>query len=443
MAVPGPPPKAQGQWHRPARARPQSRWRQAGVVRRGRGCLPLLRLGRHRAGQRIRVHGLQGLLPLPRLPRAVPVLQVHLTAEPMRDEFHSLPIAAVRRETADAVSFALAVPPALTEAFRYRPGQHLVVRALLDGEEVRRTYSISSGPTDPELWITIKRIAGGLFSTHAHTNLAAAASIEAMRPAGRFFAPDDGGDGRTYLAIAAGSGITPVMGLIRHVLALEPNSRFTLVYGNRSVDSIIFRQALDDLKDRYLGRFSVLHVLSRDVEADVPLLSGRIDGDKVRQVLRLVGPPDEIDHVYLCGPGNLIKDAREALLDAGAARERIHFEYFRAGPESVQRRAPVPKVAHVGPAAGAELVAVIDGARHVFRVPDGGLVVDAALGAGVRVPYSCKGGMCCTCRAKLVEGEVAMLRNFSLESWEVDAGFVLTCQAQPRSSRVVLDYDQM
>jgi ring-1,2-phenylacetyl-CoA epoxidase subunit PaaE len=362
----------------------------------------------------------------------------------MRDEFHALPIAAVRRETADAISFALAVPEALRENYRYRAGQHLVVRATLDGEEVRRTYSISSDPADNELWITVKRVDGGAFSGHAHAVLREGATLEVMHPAGRFVAPDDGGDGRTYLAIAAGSGITPVMGLIRHVLAREPNSRFTLAYGNRSVDSIIFREALDDLKDRYLGRLSVLHVLSRDVEADVPLLSGRIDGDKVRQLLPIVGPPVEIDHVYLCGPGDLIKDARKALLDAGVARERIHFEYFRAGPESVQRRtAPAAKSAEVAPATGAEVIAVIDGARHVFRVPDGGLVVDAALVAGVRVPYSCKGGMCCTCRAKLVEGEVVMLRNFSLEGWEVEAGFVLTCQAQPRSNRVVLDYDQM
>jgi ring-1,2-phenylacetyl-CoA epoxidase subunit PaaE len=233
------------------------------------------------------------------------------------------------------------------------------------------------------------------------------------------------------------------MGLIRHVLAREPNSRFTLVYGNRTVDSIIFREALNDLKDRYLDRLSVLHVLSSDSEADLPLLSGRIDGDKVKALLPLIGPVADIDRVYLCGPGNLIKESRAALLGAGVARERIHFEFFRAGPDSVQRRTPVPKPVQVAPTAGAEVVAVVDGVRHIFRVPEGGLVVDAALSAGIRVPYSCKGGMCCTCRAKLVEGEVAMLRNFSLESWEVEAGFVLTCQAQPRSNRVVLDYDQM
>jgi ring-1,2-phenylacetyl-CoA epoxidase subunit PaaE len=361
----------------------------------------------------------------------------------MRDQFHTLPIAAVRRETADALSFALAVPKKLADAYRYQPGQHLVVRAMLEGEEVRRTYSISSDPADGELWITVKRVDGGLFSAHAHTQLKAGASLEVMPPAGRFVAPKDVSDGRTYLAIAAGSGITPVMGLIRHVLGREPTSRFTLIYGNRSVDSIIFRNALDDLKDRYLGRLAVLHVLSRDIEADVPLLAGRIDADKLHRLLPLVAAPGDIDHVYLCGPGNLIKDARKVLLDSGVPRERIHFEYFRAGPEVAQRRAPVPRAREVEPATGAaaEVVAVLDGAHQTFRVPEGQLVVDAALAAGVRVPYSCKGGMCCTCRAKLVEGKVDMVRNFSLEPWEVEAGFVLTCQARARSSRIVLDYD--
>jgi ring-1,2-phenylacetyl-CoA epoxidase subunit PaaE len=361
----------------------------------------------------------------------------------MRDEFHPLPIAAVRRETADALSFGLAVPERLRDTFRHRPGQHLVVRATLNGEEVRRTYSISSDPTDPQLWITVKRVDGGLFSSHAHESLSAGATIEAMRPAGRFVAPDDGGDGRTYLAIAAGSGITPVMALVRHVLEREPGSSFTLIYGNRSVDSIIFRQALDDLKDRNLGRLSVLHVLSRDTEAEVPLLSGRIDGERIKQLLPLVAAPADIDEVYLCGPGDLIKNAGAALLEAGIARERIHFEYFRAGPQSAQRRAPPPKSAGAVAPVGAEVTAVVDGARHTFRVPPGGLIVDAAVAAGVRVPYSCKGGMCCTCRAKLVEGQIYMVRNFSLEPWEMEAGFVLTCQSEPTSRHIVLDYDQM
>ena len=379
----------------------------------------------------------------------------------MKDEFHPLLIAAVRRETADAVSLAVTVPDGLRQSFAYRPGQHLVIRAKLGGQEVRRTYSISSGPEDKELWITVKRVDGGLFSSHVHADLAPGATLESMAPAGRFVAPIDkggentGGDGHTYLAIAAGSGITPVMALIRHVLARETNSRFALIYGNRSLDSIIFREALDDLKDRYLGRLSVMHVLSRDADADVPLLSGRIDGERITRLLPAIARPDDIDHAYLCGPGSLIKDARDTLLALGVPRERIHFEYFRAGPQSEQQSAPLltpPRPASETGFAktsagksdvGAEVVATIDGKRHTFRVPPDGLVVDAALAAGIRVPYSCKGGMCCTCRAKLVEGKVIMLRNFSLEPWEIEAGFVLTCQAQPTTSRIVIDYDQV
>ena len=357
-------------------------------------------------------------------------------------DFHALTIAAVRRETADAISLALAVPDGSRDVFRYRPGQHLAVRAMLGGEEVRRTYSISSGPGDRELWITIKRVEDGLFSSYAHASLAAGGTIEAMPPSGRFVAPDVAADGSTYLAVAAGSGITPVMGMIRHLLAREPSSRFALIYGNRSVDSIIFREALEDLKDRHLDRLTVLHVLSRDNEADVPLLAGRIDGEKLRRLLPVVVPRGAIDHAYLCGPGSLIKEARDTLLGLGVPRERIHFEYFRAGPQPAQR-ATVRTEISPAPAAGAEVVATIDGARHTFRVPPGGHVVDAAIAAGIRVPYSCKGGMCCTCRAKLVEGKVEMTRNFSLEAWEMQAGFVLTCQAVPQSERVVLDYDQV
>ncbi len=254
---------------------------------------------------------------------------------------------------------------------------------------------------------------------------------------------NDRGDNRTYLAIAAGSGITPVMAMIRYILAAEPQSRFILIYGNRSFDSIIFREALQDLKDSNLDRLIVFHVLSRDADNDVPLLSGRIDADKIRQLMTTLVPLADVDHAFLCGPGSLIKDARDTLLGLGLSREKVHFEYFRAGPEMTQRRvSATPSVAEA-PSKGAEAVLVIDGARHTLRVEPGLHIVDAALAAGIRVPYSCKGGMCCTCRAKVVEGTLKMDRNFSLEPWEIEAGFILTCQAQPTSDRVVLDYDQM
>ena len=362
----------------------------------------------------------------------------------MKDQFNALTIAAVRRETADAMSFALRVPESSREAYRFRPGQHLVVRGVLDGEEVRRTYSICSGPNDRDLWITVRRVDGGLFSSHAHAAFSVDAQIEASPPAGRFTLPAGGlGEQRTYLAIAAGSGITPVMSMIRHVLAAELHSRFVLIYGNLSFDSIIFREALQDLKDSHLDRLTVCHVLSRDADSDVPMLSGRIDGDKIKQLMATLVPLADVDHVFLCGPGSLIKDARETLLEMGLPRERIHFEYFRAGPEMAQRRVAAEPAAADAPATGAEAILVIDGARHSIRVEPGMHIVDAALAAGVRVPYSCKGGMCCTCRAKVVEGALKMDRNFSLEPWEIEAGFILTCQAQPTSDRVVLDYDQM
>ena len=362
----------------------------------------------------------------------------------MKDRFNALTIAAVRRETADAMSFALRVPESSREAYRFRPGQHLVVRGVLDGEEVRRTYSICSGPDDRDLWITVKRVDGGLFSSHAHSAFSVDAQIEASLPAGRFALPAGGlGEQRTYLAIAAGSGITPVMSMIRHVLAAELQSRFVLIYGNRSFDSIIFREALQDLKDSHLDRLTVCHVLSRDADSDVPMLSGRIDGDKIKQLMVTLVPLADVDHVFLCGPGSLIKDTRETLLEMGLPRERIHFEYFRAGPEMAQRRVAAEPSAADAPATGAEAILIIDGARHSIRVERGVHIVDAALAAGVRVPYSCKGGMCCTCRAKVVEGALKMDRNFSLEPLEIEAGFILTCQAQPTSDRVVLDYDQM
>ena len=361
----------------------------------------------------------------------------------MSHDFQTLTVKAVRRETPDAISLALAVPAQHAKDFAYKPGQHLVVRAIRDGAEVRRTYSICSGPGDTDLWITIKRVEGGLYSPFAH-GLKAGAEIEAMPPAGRFVLPPSDGRPRTLLAIAAGSGITPIMAMIQKALETEPETRVVLIYGNRATDSIIFRQALEDLKDRFMQRFTLLHVLSRDADADVPELCGRIDGVKVERLLRALVRVDEIDHAFLCGPDTLIKDVRAKLMDLGLPRDRVHFEFFRAGSEAEQRRPQVQREAVVGAAAhGADVTVIVDGARHSFKLPDGAHVVDAASAAGIRVPYSCKGGMCCTCRAKIVEGEAQMSRNFSLEPWEVEQGFVLTCQAVAKSPRLVLDYDAM
>ena len=357
----------------------------------------------------------------------------------MSDDSYKLDIAEVRSETPHALSIGLSVPAALSQTFQFEPGQHIGVRATIDGNEVRRTYSISSGPQDQLLWITIKRVDDGLFSSWAHRNLSVGGTLDCAKPSGRFIAE---AANRRMLAIVAGSGITPVVSIIEHALARDPECAISLIYGSRTVDEIIFRERLEGLKNNNLQRLQIIHVLSRDSEADVPVLSGRIDSEKI---VKLVGSmsPSGIDQVFLCGPDTLIKNALSTLLALGVERGRIRFEYFRTGPQVVGMT--VAERTHskeTAVAAGAEVIAILDGRRRTCHVREDQHVIDAGLAQGVKLPYSCKGGMCCTCRAMLVEGEIVMDRNFSLQEWEMAAGFVLTCQSRPASSRVVLDYDR-
>jgi ring-1,2-phenylacetyl-CoA epoxidase subunit PaaE len=363
----------------------------------------------------------------------------------MRD-FHPITIVAVKRETDDAISVTLAVPEEAREAFQFKPGQNLVVRRGIGGEELRRNYSICSGPGEPHLRIAIKRIADGRFSLWANEALKAGDTLDSLPPQGRFVLPSADGSPRHLVALAAGAGITPVLAMIKQALAHESNTTFTLVYGNRSPETIIFREELEDLKDRHLGRFNLLHVLSRNEESSAPLFEGRITGEKVKALSEKLFRPEETAHVFLCGPGSMIKDARQALLDIGFTREQVHHEFFApAGGAYRQAKAdtPAPAPAKATATEGTQVVAILDGIRHRFVVPPGASVVDTALAAGIRVPYACKGGMCCTCRAKLVEGKAEMKVNYSLEPWEMERGFILTCQAVPKSDRIVLDYDQM
>jgi len=381
-------------------------------------------------------------------------------------DFQSLEIVEVKRETPEAISVTLRIPDALREAFRFKPGQHLTLRTTLEGEEQRRTYSICCGPGEAHLRIAIKRVLEGRFSSWANDTLRAGAMLEVMPPTGRFVLPASDGTPRRIVAFAAGAGITPIMAMLKQALIGEPNTSFTLIYGNRTPQSILFREELEDLKDRYLGRFTLLHVLSHNEESSAPLLEGRITGEKVKAFAATLFKPAEVAHVFLCGPGSMIKDARNALLALGMPREKIHFEFFAPASPSPrlrgegrgegQRKAPteLASAPHPSPlpaeergegncAVGTEAIAILDGVRHRFIVPPGGQVVDAALAAGIRVPYSCKGGMCCTCRARLVEGKAEMTTNYSLEPWEIERGFILTCQAVPKSERLVVDYDQM
>lgn len=357
--------------------------------------------------------------------------------------FHSLELIEIRPETVDARTLVFGIPEPLQPAFRAKPGQHVTLQLVLDGEEVRRSYSLTALDCPDRIAVTIKRVPGGLVSPHLHATAALGQFYDVSAPQGRFSVPPLMGKPRRHLAIVAGSGITPLIGMIEQVLAEDDASDFTLIYGNRTPERIIFRERLETLKNRHLDRLTLIHVLSRDAEADVPLLTGRIDGPRVGRLVAALLPPLAVDTYYLCGPGSLIKDSRDALMGLGVARERIKFEFFKSGPETPPRvRTPEPATAEVE-TGGADVTVVIDGARRSFRVPPGGHIVDAALAAGIAVPYSCKGGMCCTCRAKLIEGRVEMTRNFSLEPWEQEAGFVLACQSVPTTDRVVLNFDQM
>lgn len=363
-------------------------------------------------------------------------------------DFQTLLIKSVRRETPEAISISLQIPEGLRAAFAWKPGQHIALRATFDGEEQRRTYSICSGPDDDLLQIAIKRVAGGRLSTWANDTLAPGQWLEVMPPAGRFILPASDGGPRHVLTLAAGAGITPILAMVQHALAREPETCVTLLYGNRTPQTIMFRERLEDLKDRHVGRFTLLNVLSRNMESNSPLLEGRINGEKVRLLAARLLQLDTIDDVFICGPGTMIKEARNALLELGVPRHKVHHEFFAAGGGAYRQAPGVPSVAVDGAPltvaqTGGEVIAIIDGLRHAFVVPPGGHVVDAALAAGIRVPYACKGGMCCTCRARVIEGAASMTTNYSLEPWEIAKGFILTCQAVPESSPLVLDYDQM
>jgi ring-1,2-phenylacetyl-CoA epoxidase subunit PaaE len=355
----------------------------------------------------------------------------------MAPRFHELTISDLRRETADAVSLSFAVPEALRTAYDYTPGQYLTLRAMIYGEEVRRSYSICSGLDDNELRVVIKRLASGAFSNWANEHLHVGDRLSVMTPDGRFGVPPEPGSPRTLVAFAAGSGITPVMAILKTVLRRE-SGRFFLFSGNRATADIIFREELEDLKDRHLSRLSIFHVLSRE-QQDIAMLNGHLDADKVRLLMRRVVPLDSVAHVFICGPQPMIEGLEPALTSLGMPRERVHVERFTPGVGGRPRPVVVP------PTAPAKAIATVisEGARFAFPVAEGEAIIDAAIRAGRSLPYSCKGGMCCTCRARLIEGKVEMVVNYSLEPWELAAGYVLTCQSRPVTDRVVIDYDQV
>ena len=353
--------------------------------------------------------------------------------------FHRLAVNDLRREAPDAVSLTFAIPAELTNDYSFAPGQYLTLRTTMDGEEVRRSYSICSGPDDGELRIAVKKVDGGAFSNWAADELKAGDQLDVMTPTGRFGIVHVPDQARVYVGFAAGSGITPILSIARGVLAREPNSRFFLFYGNRSTNSMLFREALEELKDRFMQRFSVFHVISGE-EQDIPILHGRLDGEKVRVLLRSLVPAASVDHVFICGPTGMSEDIETTCREIGIAEDRIHVERFVSEFGGKPRAKRIVETS-APPKALASLV--IDGKRREVPVAEDESILDAALRAGMDLPFACKGGMCSTCRAKLVEGDAPMDVNYSLDPWELKAGFILTCQAKPCSEKVLVDYDHV
>jgi ring-1,2-phenylacetyl-CoA epoxidase subunit PaaE len=360
-------------------------------------------------------------------------------------QFHELTVKRVSPEAAGSVAVAFDIPPALRETFRFEPGQYLTLRTRLGGEELRRNYSIccprSRLAREGELEIGIRPVQGGRFSNWAATQLRPGQRLEVMPPQGRFTVQRPRALHR--VGFAAGSGITPILSIAASTLEEQPQAKFTLVYGNRRTATIMFNEALQDLKDRYPDRFTMIHVLSRQAQ-EVDLLQGRLDGPKVRAIMDALLPAASMDEVFICGPEAMIEATEQALLAAGVPPQRIHTERFTTGAaQAAKVQADIDAAGQRRPQhAAAHATIVLDGKQHEVPIAAGEAVLDAALEAGLDLPYSCKGGVCSTCRARVLEGRVTMDKNFGLTDDEVARGFVLTCQAHAATERLVLSFDE-
>ena len=356
----------------------------------------------------------------------------------MAEHFHPLRVAEVVPETDEASSIRFEVPYELAEAFRFRAGQHLTLRTEIGGEEVRRNYSLCTAPFENDLMVTVKRIAGGVFSNWVGDNLKPGDVIDVMTPHGSFTTKFDPGAQRHYVAIAGGSGITPIMSLIRTALAEEPRSRFTLFYGNRDSSSVIFLEALAALKDRHMGRLEIFHFLDQE-EGDVDLFNGMLDRARCDAAIEhLVDEPSSVAAWFICGPGPMMDAAEAALTERGIDKDRVHIERFTAGRPSAALAAQMQALQEQ--AAGLTVSVTLDGRTRKVEFSEAN-ILDSARAAGLPAPFACKAGVCATCRAKVTKGKVEMAARYGLTDEEVAAGYVLTCQSVPAGEGVAVDYD--
>ncbi len=352
--------------------------------------------------------------------------------------FYPLQVKDIKRETPDCVSIAFDIPAELKEVFQFKQGQYLTVKTKVQNEEVRRSYSICSSPLDGELRIAVKKVNDGVFSSYANAHLKPNDVVDVMPPIGKFFTELNLAHKKNYVAFAAGSGITPILSIIKTILLTEPDSLVTLIYGNRSRHSIIFKEALEGLKNKYLTRFSVVHILSRE-KMDASINFGRINKEKCEQIFPKLIEPTSVDEYFLCGPQEMVFEVKEFLEAQGVDKKKLHFELFTTA--SIKKGA-VKEVRKQSTEVKSTITIKLDGSSFSFPLGfDSDSILDAALMQGADLPFACKGGVCCTCRAKLVEGEIEMDVNYALDPEEVEQGFILTCQSHPRTENVVVDFD--
>jgi ring-1,2-phenylacetyl-CoA epoxidase subunit PaaE len=358
--------------------------------------------------------------------------------------FHTLQVKHIDRLTKDSVAISFAIPEELKQEFAFKPGQYLTLRTTINGEDIRRSYSICSGQDDADLRVGIKKVSDGVFSRHANENLKVGDTLQVMPPEGRFTPSQQIGK-RHILGIAAGSGITPILSIIRSLLARESETQVTLIFGNRTSNSVMFAEEIEDLKNLYLGRLSVVHILSKESQ-DVDLLSGRITTDKIHQLSKGIIDFSSVSEAFLCGPEGMVMDVKSTLQQLGLGEDKIRFELFtptkkqgarKEKTEAGSSKATSEKIL-------SNITVILDGTHHNFDLMESDeSLIEAAARNGLELPYSCKGGMCCTCRCKVEKGEATMDVNYSLEPWEMQAGFVLGCQVKPVTPELTLDFDHL
>jgi ring-1,2-phenylacetyl-CoA epoxidase subunit PaaE len=364
------------------------------------------------------------------------------TKKTSRPKFHNLRVEDITRETADCVSVAFGVPDELAADYQFLPGQYLTLEADINGEAVRRSYSLCSSPLDGELRVAIKEVKGGQFSTYANSQLTVGTEMRVMTPDGNFLVNLNESETNNYVGFAAGSGITPIFSIMKSVLEAEPNSSFTLFYGNKTTQSVIFRDKLDGLKNKYMNRLEVHHVLSREDQGS-DYLKGRIDGAKCQNFSEQFFNATKVNGYYLCGPEGMINEVSDTLKTLDVPKERIHYELFTSPAQSIAGKTKVKAKKESGEKLKSDVTIILDGDETHFELASNGfLILDAALDAGADVPYACKGAVCCTCRAKVIEGSVEMEMNYALEDDEVEDGYILTCQSHPTSKKVVISFDE-